>query len=89
MLVGLRARGYQLLVVRPDPVSMELQVLGNTPGSSLAARIVHVERTLLQRKLQQAGIHVIDWHLDQPFDQVMHASLGRAMHWFRAIGWES
>jgi uncharacterized protein (DUF58 family) len=89
MLVRLRARGYQLLVVRPDPVPMELQLLGNTPASNLAARIVRVERTLLQRKLQQAGIYVIDWRLDQPFDQVMHASLGRATHWFRAIGWES
>jgi uncharacterized protein (DUF58 family) len=89
MLVRLRARGYQLLVIRPDPVSMELDVLGNMPGSDLAARIVRVERTLLQRKLQQAGIHVVDWRLDRPFDQVIHASLSRATHWFRAIGWES
>jgi uncharacterized protein (DUF58 family) len=88
MLIRLRARGYQLLVVRPDPVSMELELLGQQPGVDLAARIVRVERTLLQRKLQQAGIQVVDWRVDQPFDQVIHASLGRMPHWFRAVGVE-
>jgi uncharacterized protein (DUF58 family) len=88
MLIRLRARGYQLLVVRPDPVSMELALLGQQPGVDLAARIVRLERTLLQRKLQQAGIQVVDWRVDQPFDQVIHASLGRMPHWFRAVGVE-
>jgi uncharacterized protein (DUF58 family) len=88
MLVRLRARGYQLLVIRPDPVPLELQLLDQEPGAPLAARIVHVERVLLRRKLQQAGIQVVDWQVDQPFDQAVHASLGRMPHWLRGVGVE-
>ncbi len=88
MLIRLRARGYQVLVIRPDPVAMELELLGPQPGAELAARIVRVERALLQRKLRQAGIQVVDWQVDQPFDQVVHASLSRVTHWFRAVGVE-
>ena len=88
MLVRLRARGYQLLVIRPDPVPMELRLLGPQPAVELAARVVRVERALLQRKLQQAGVQVVDWQVDRPFDQVLHASLGRVPQWFRGIGVE-
>jgi uncharacterized protein (DUF58 family) len=89
MLTRIRARGYQLLVVRPDPVGMELELLGRQPGVELAGRIVRVERELQRRKLQQAGIQVVDWPVDQPFDRVVHASLGRVRHWFRFVGWEA
>ena len=88
MLIRMRARGYQLLIIRPDPVAMELELLGRRPGVALAARIVRVERELQRRKLQQAGIQVVDWPVDQPFDRVVHASLGRVRHWFRFVGWE-
>jgi uncharacterized protein (DUF58 family) len=88
LLIRLRARGYQILVIRPDPVAFEIKALGPQPEVELAARIVGVERTLLFRKLQQAGIQVVDWQVDKPFDQVVHASLGRVPHWFRAVGME-
>jgi uncharacterized protein (DUF58 family) len=88
LLIRLRARGYQILVIRPDPVAFELRALGPQPEVELAARIVGVERALLFRKLQQAGIQVVDWQVDKPFDQVVHASLGRVPHWFRAVGME-
>jgi uncharacterized protein (DUF58 family) len=88
MLVRLRARGYQLLVVSPDPVSFEAQVLETQPGVELAARIAHLERALLLRKLRRAGVQVVDWRVDRPFDLVVHASLGRTPQWFRAVGVE-
>jgi uncharacterized protein (DUF58 family) len=87
-LVRLRARGYQLLVIRPDPIALEVSALEPEPAAELAVRILRVERSLLYRKLQQAGIQVVDWHVDQPFDHAVHASLGRVPHWFRAVGME-
>ncbi len=89
MLTRLRARGYQILVIRPDPVAFELEGLEPDTSVELAARIVRVERMLLLRKLQQAGIQVVDWQVDRPFDHVIHASLGRVPHWFRAVGVET
>ncbi len=88
MLIRLRARGYELLVVRPDPIAFEVKALEAQPPVEVAARIVHVERVLLLRQLQQAGIRVVDWQVDQPFDQVVHASLGRVPSWFRRVGVE-
>lgn len=88
VLSRFRARGYQVLVIRPDAVSFEEQMLRSDNAIHLAARIVRVERALLLRKLQQAGIQVVDWRVEQPFDQVLHTSLGRRQPWFRAVGME-
>jgi uncharacterized protein (DUF58 family) len=87
-LIRLRARGYQVLVIQPDPVPFELQTLDPGPAVELAARIVSLQRALLLLKLRQAGIQAVGWQVHKPFDQVMHAVLGRAPHWFRALGWE-
>jgi len=87
-LVRLRARGYQVLVVSPDPVSFELKTLEPQPAARMAARIAYLERKLLLRRLPQAGIQVVDWQVTKPFDQVVHASLGRMPQWFRALGLE-
>jgi hypothetical protein len=86
ILIRLRAHGYQVLVIRPDPVAFELAGLRQRPAATLAARIANVERLLLLHKLQQAGVQVVDWRVSQPFDEVVHASLGRVPHWHRAVG---
>jgi uncharacterized protein (DUF58 family) len=88
MLVRLCARGYQLLVVSPDPVSFEARMLGAQPEVELAKRVARLERALLLRKLRRAGIQVVDWQVDRPLDRVVHASLGRTPRWFRAVGVE-
>jgi uncharacterized protein (DUF58 family) len=89
VLVQLRARGYQLLVISPDPVSFEVRMLGARTDVELAARIAFLERVLLLRKLRRAGIQVVDWQVDQPFDRVVHASLDRTPQWLRAVGVEA
>jgi uncharacterized protein (DUF58 family) len=88
MLIRLRARGYQLLVIRPDPIAFEVKALEVEPSVAVAARIVRVERVMRLRQLQQAGIRIVDWQVDQPFDQAVHASLGRVPNWFRNVGVE-
>ncbi|MCP4536135.1 MAG: DUF58 domain-containing protein [Chloroflexi bacterium] len=86
MLIRLRARGYQLLVISPNPVAFEAVSLESHPSVDLAVRIARLERTLLLRKLRQASIQVVDWQIHKPFDQAIHASLSRMPHWFRAVG---
>jgi len=88
-LVRLRARGYQLLVISPDPVSFEAKMLGSQAGAELATRIARMERKLLLHNLAQAGIQVVDWHIEKPFDRVALASLGRTPQWYRAVGLEA
>ena len=88
MLIRLRARGYQILLISPDPGTFEARALESRPSVTLAARIVHLERALLLRKLRHAGIQVVDWQVDQPFDQAVHTSLSRAQNWFRTVAVE-
>ncbi len=86
VLVQLRARGYQVMVVSPDPVSFELGHLPSVPEVEQAARIVRLERELLLKNMRRAGIQVLDWNVSHPFDRVIHSSLGRPPQWLRAVG---
>ena len=86
VLVQLRGRGYQVLVISPDPVKFELGSLPPSPQVNLAARVIRLERDLLIRRLERAGIHVIEWDVSKPFDQAVgpalmrpHASIFRRM----------
>jgi uncharacterized protein (DUF58 family) len=86
VLVQLRARGYQVMVISPDPVAFELSYLAETESVHQAARLLRMERNLLIYKLQRAGIQVLDWDVSQPFDQVVKRRLGRPPALLRAIG---
>jgi len=87
-LVRLRARGYQLLIISPNPVAFETRLLGSDPAVRMAVRVARLERALLMRRLQRAGVRTVDWDVETPFDLAIHASLSRQPHWFRAVGVE-
>ena len=86
VLVQLRARGYQVMIISPDPVTFELSYLPQNGSVELAARLLRMERNLLIHKLQRAGIQVLDWDVSEPFDQVVKRRLGRPPVLLRAIG---
>jgi len=86
ILIQLRARGYQVMVISPDPVAFEMAYLPEKPNTQLAGRIVQMERNLLIRKLQHAGVQVVDWNVEHPFDQVMKRRLGPPPPLLRAFG---
>lgn len=77
ILTRLRARGYQILVVSPNPVAFEAQQFARDVAADFALRITRVERELMLRRLRRVGVQVVDWQVDQPFDKVMRASLVR------------
>jgi uncharacterized protein (DUF58 family) len=75
VLIQLRGRGYQVLVVSPDPIKFELGVLLNSTQVETAARVVRMERELFLRRLGRAGVQVIGWDVSIPFDQAVGPSL--------------
>jgi uncharacterized protein (DUF58 family) len=85
ILVQLRAFGYHLLVISPDPVAFEGAYTSSTPENALACRMATIERTLLLSRLRRSGIIVVDWAVTTPLDQTVFASLSRLPHWFRAM----
>ncbi len=84
-LVQLRAQGYQVLVVSPNPVQFEVLYLPKTQNAALAARVIHMERSLMMQRVQRAGIQVLDWDVAEPFDQIVKKRLSRPPAWVRAI----
>ena len=85
-LVQLRAQGYQILVISPNPVKFELSYLPKNRNVELAGRIIHMERGLLLQKVQRASIQVLDWDVAEPFDLVVKRMLSRPPAWLRAVG---
>lgn len=86
-LIGLRAQGYDVLVISPDPVKFELSYLGNSkPNVDLAGRVLRMERMLLLQRLQRANIRVLDWDVRDPFDLLVKRMLSRPPAWVRGIG---
>lgn len=85
-LVKLRARGYQVMVISPDPVEFEAKNLPHKKEIRQAARVVRIERELLLMRLRRAGIQILDWDVSQPFDQVVRHSLLRPPQLLRVIG---
>lgn len=85
MLIKLRAQGYPLLIISPDPISFEQKTLQTGEDIKLAARIARLERQLLLRRLRQAGAYIVDWNVEAPFHQAVHAALSRTRIWFRPL----
>ncbi|MEW5938863.1 MAG: DUF58 domain-containing protein [Chloroflexota bacterium] len=86
VLVQLRARGYQVMAVSPNPAAFELSFLPKRAEVSQAARVVQLERDLLLRKLNRAGVQLLDWDVSVPFDKAVRQSLGRPPQQARALG---
>jgi uncharacterized protein (DUF58 family) len=82
-LVSLRARGYQLLVITPDPVDFESKILGPSHHVALAARIARLERAHLFHQLRQAGVRIFEWQVEAPFHQIARYGLSRTPLWSR------
>jgi uncharacterized protein (DUF58 family) len=72
VLIQIRARGYQVLVISPDPISFELSKLPENPFNMTAARILNLERKYQIKRLLQGGIQVLEWDVNQPFEQVIN-----------------
>ncbi len=68
-ILHMRAHGYEVLIISPDPVAFEANILG--PGADLAARIARVERQALLQRLLVAGVRIVDWNVDIPLAQAL------------------
>lgn len=79
-LIRLRARGYSVLLVSPDPIAFEASDIPASEEAALAVRIACLERALHIRALRRAGIQVVDWAVDKPLAHAMHSALGHLPH---------
>ncbi len=76
-LLALRAKGYQLIILIPDPVSLEMRTLEDDPQRELAQRLATLERRHLLNQLARGGVQICEWDVEQPLPEVVQRALGR------------
>ncbi len=82
----LRARRYPILVVSPDRISAEAELLEGEPDLDLAVRLARLEQALITRSLARVGIQRVLWDITQPLEQAIEMQVGRPRRWLRAVG---
>jgi uncharacterized protein (DUF58 family) len=82
-LISLRAHGYPLLVISPNPVDFEYKLLGDSQAVAQAARIARLEREFMLRQIQNTGARVVEWQVDQPFHLIANHALISNIAWYR------
>ncbi|MEE9216024.1 MAG: DUF58 domain-containing protein [Anaerolineales bacterium] len=82
----LRARRYPILVLSPDLISAEAELLEGETDLELAIKLARIEQTLITRRLAHIGIHRVVWDISKPLEQVIEIQVGRPRRWLRAVG---
>ena len=81
----LRARGYAVLVVSPNPVRFEAPPTPATATEELAMRCAQAERELMHNSLRRAGVQVVDWDVSQPLETLVRTALAISSHMGAAV----
>jgi uncharacterized protein (DUF58 family) len=87
-LIRLRASGYDLLIISPDPVDYQARTLGGEAHIEEAARLAQIERNLLLKKLAKAGIPVVNWNVDQSADNAIQKVTRQPIFVRRPVRWK-
>ena len=71
----LRAYGYQVLLISPDPLDYARHILPIDLDSRLATRLTRLERQIEINQITQLWIPVIDWQVSQPLAPLVRNAL--------------
>lgn len=76
VLLQMRARGYAVILISPDPVAFEAALYDeiDTP----AYRIAAAERDFMLRQIRRAGVQIVNWRVDQSLQAAVREALSRA-----------
>jgi uncharacterized protein (DUF58 family) len=74
----LRAYGYQVLLISPDPLDYTRPSLPVDRAGRLASRLARLERQQEIYKIRQLWIPVIDWSVSQPLSPLVRQALIQA-----------
>lgn len=69
---NLRALGYQILLISPDPVSFIAQQSHPDDILDLALRTTRIERYAQLKQLLQIGVKVVDWQVQRSLNETLH-----------------
>jgi len=67
----LRACGYDVLLISPDPVDFTSRMLPQNEINTLAFRAARVERVIQLKRLLKMGVNIIDWQVNKPLEPLV------------------
>jgi uncharacterized protein (DUF58 family) len=79
----LRAAGYEVLLISPDPVEVAGRLVSATSSEMAGIRAARIERRLVLLSLSKLGVHVVDWQIDRPLDAALEAISPQVVHRMR------
>jgi uncharacterized protein (DUF58 family) len=71
----LRASGYQVILISPDPIDFAYPTLAQDTANQLAIRAARIERRLRLNDIAQLRIQVIDWQVSRPLFPLVRNAL--------------
>jgi hypothetical protein len=71
----LRAYGFQVVLVSPDPLDFAREALPSDRLTTMAGRLACLERRLEIGRISQLWIPVIDWQVSQPLSPLVRSAL--------------
>lgn len=74
----LRAYGYQVLLISPNPMDYAEAALPNEQTTRLAGRLTRLDRQLEISRIAQFWIPVIDWRVNQPLAPLVRNALAHS-----------
>lgn len=74
-IVRLRAHGYEVMVISPDPIAYAAALSRDTV--SAAYKLACAERNLMLRRLRRGGVQLVDWQVTQPLENAVYDTLIR------------
>ena len=75
VILRMRAHGYAVIVISPDPVAYEFTKSLN--ATDPAYRMANAERSFVLQQLRQSGVQTVDWHVDQPLELAIRETWAR------------
>jgi uncharacterized protein (DUF58 family) len=73
----LRAHGYQVLLISPNPIDFAQPLIPDTLYYRQSVRAARIERHLCLRNIARLHIPVVDWHVHQPLYPMVREALSR------------
>ncbi|TVR61748.1 MAG: DUF58 domain-containing protein [Spirochaetaceae bacterium] len=75
------ARGYSVLVVRPDPESLAPIPVRPVRAAAIASRLQRIDRVLTLRELERVGVPVVSWDIKEPLEACIRSHIPKLRAW--------
>lgn len=76
VLIQLRALGYAVMLICPDPIDFELHSETHSKTKeNLAYRLAYTERAFILQQVRRIGVQIVDWRVHEPLEPALQQTM--------------